>query len=55
MSRGEIDKEAFMRKYESHKGHLSHADAYHIAKAIEYELLFWEFEKMGDAAKVGQN
>ena len=50
---GEIDKEAFMRKYESHKGHLSHADAYHIAKAIEYELFFWEYEKIAAAPVSG--
>ena len=33
-------------KYESRKGHLGHADTYHIAKAVEYELLFYEWERL---------
>ena len=46
------DKNAakFNRKYESRKGHLGHADTYHIAKAVEYELLFYEWERMEAAA-----
>ena len=42
---GELDREAFNRKYQSRLGHMSHADTYHITKAIEYELLFWEWER----------
>lgn len=42
---GELDKEAFNRKYQSRLGHMGHADTYHITKAVEYELLFWEFEQ----------
>lgn len=44
---GELEAEEFRRKYESRKGHLSHADTYHIAKAAEYELLFYEWERLG--------
>lgn len=32
------------------KGHLGHADTYHIAKAVEYELLFYEWERLEAAA-----
>ena len=46
---GELEAEAFKRRYESRKGHLSHADTYHIAKAAEYELLFYEWERLGTA------
>ena len=42
---GELDREAFERKYKSRLGHMGHADTYHVTKAIEYELLFWEWEK----------
>lgn len=31
---------------EAYKGHLGHADTYHIAKAVEYELLFYEWERL---------
>jgi hypothetical protein len=24
---------------------MGHADTYHVTKAIEYDLLFWEFEQ----------
>lgn len=43
---GELPPEEFNRKYESRKGHLGHADTYHIAKAVEYELLFYEWERL---------
>jgi hypothetical protein len=43
---GELSKEEFMRKYNSNMGHLGHADTYHIQKAVEYELLFYEWENM---------
>lgn len=43
---GEIDKETFMRQYESRLGHMGHADTYHITKSVEYELLFWEWEHL---------
>lgn len=43
---GELPPEEFNRKYESRKGHLGHADTYHIAKAVEYELLFYEWEHL---------
>lgn len=43
---GEIEKEAFIRQYESRLGHMSHADTYHITKAVEYELMFWEWERL---------
>lgn len=43
---GEIEKEAFVRQYESRLGHMSHADTYHITKAVEYELMFWEWEHL---------
>ena len=33
------------RKYQSRLGHMGHADTYHVTKAIEYDLLFWEFEQ----------
>ncbi len=46
---GELTKEEFMRKYTSNTGHLSHADTYHILKAIEYELLFYEWENLEKA------
>lgn len=39
-------RQEFNRKYESRKGHLGHADTYHIAKAVEYELLFYEWERL---------
>lgn len=42
----ELPPEEFNRKYESRKGHLGHADTYHIAKAVEYELLFYEWERL---------
>ena len=42
---GELDREAFERKYKSRLGHMGHADTYHVTKAIEYELLFWEWEQ----------
>lgn len=42
---GKITAEEYNRKYESRKGHMGHADTFHITKAIEYELLFWEYEK----------
>ena len=47
---GELPPEEFNRKYESRKGHLGHADTYHIAKAVEYELLFYEWERLEAAA-----
>ena len=47
---GELPPEDFNRKYESRKGHLGHADTYHIAKAVEYELLFYEWERLEAAA-----
>ena len=43
---GEIEKDAFTRQYESRLGHMGHADTYHITKAVEYELMFWEWERM---------
>lgn len=43
---GKLPPEEFNRKYESRKGHLGHADTYHIAKAVEYELLFYEWERL---------
>lgn len=43
---GEIDQEAFTRQYESRLGHMGHADTYHITKAVEYELMFWEWEHL---------
>ena len=43
---GELPPEEFNRKYESRKGHLGHTDTYHIAKAVEYELLFYEWERL---------
>lgn len=43
---GELPPEEFNRKYESRKGHLGHADTYHIAKAVEYKLLFYEWERL---------
>lgn len=43
---GEIEKEAFIRQYESRLGHMGHADTYHITKAVEYELMFWEWERL---------
>lgn len=43
---GEIEKEAFIRQYNSRLGHLGHADTYHVTKAVEYELLFWEWEHL---------
>ena len=43
---GELPPEEFNRKYESRKRHLGHADTYHIAKAVEYELLFYEWERL---------
>ena len=30
---------------ESRLGHMGHADTYHVTQAIEYDLLFWEFEQ----------
>lgn len=42
---GELDRETFNRKYQSRLGHMGHADTYHVTKAIEYDLLFWEFEQ----------
>lgn len=45
---GELDAETFDRRYQSRLGHMGHADTYHITKAIEYDLLFWEFEKTAD-------
>lgn len=42
---GELDRETFDRKYQSRLGHMGHADTYHVTKAIEYDLLFWEFEQ----------
>lgn len=42
---GELDQETFNRKYQSRLGHMGHADTYHVTKAIEYDLLFWEFEQ----------
>lgn len=42
---GELDREQFNRKYQSRIGHMGHADTYHLTKAIEYDLLFWEFEQ----------
>lgn len=51
---GELDAETFDRRYQSRLGHMGHADTYHITKAIEYDLLFWEYEntaeKLGLAA-----
>ena len=44
---GELDAEYFGRKYQSRLGHMGHADTYHFTKAIEYELMFWEWEKSG--------
>ena len=49
---GEISREYFYRVIESRKGHLGHADTWHILKALEYDLLFFEAEK---ERKVGQN
>jgi hypothetical protein len=43
---GDLQPEEFTRKYESRKGHLGHADTYHIAKAVEYELMFYEWERL---------
>lgn len=43
---GKLPPEEFNRKYESRKGHLGHADTYHIAKVVEYELLFYEWERL---------
>lgn len=43
---GQIAQDEFTRKIESRKGHLSHADTYHITKAVEYELLFYEWERL---------
>lgn len=48
---GELDAETFDRRYQSRLGHMGHADTYHITKAIEYDLLFWEYENT--AAKLG--
>lgn len=48
---GELDTETFDRRYQSRLGHMGHADTYHITKAIEYDLLFWEYENT--AAKLG--
>lgn len=42
---GELDRETFERRYKSRLGHMGHADTYHVTKAIEYELLFWEWEQ----------
>lgn len=42
---GELDRETFNRKYQSRLGYIGHADTYHVTKAIEYDLLFWEFEQ----------
>ena len=42
---GELDREQFNRKYQSRIGHMGHADTYHLTKAIEYDLLFWEYEQ----------
>lgn len=43
---GLLDDDTFTRKYESRKGHLGHADTHHILKAVEYELLFYEWERL---------
>lgn len=46
---GELDAETFDRRYQSRLGHMGHADTYHLTKSIEYELLFWEYEKQSKA------
>lgn len=43
---GELERDYFERKYHSRLGHMSHADTHHLTRAIEYELLFWEWEQM---------
>lgn len=42
---GELERVEFEKKYQSRLGHMGHADTYHLTKAIEYELLFWEWEQ----------
>ncbi len=42
---GELERVEFEKKYQSRLGHMGHADTYHRTKAIEYELLFWEWEQ----------
>ena len=48
---GEITKEDFEKRFQSHKGHLSHADTWHMVKAAEYDLMFWEWENMADSVE----
>ena len=48
---GEITKEDFQKRFQSHKGHLSHADTWHMVKAAEYDLMFWEWENMADSTE----
>lgn len=43
---GLINEEYFNRKMQSRFGHMQHADTWHLRKAIEYELLFYENEKL---------
>ncbi len=43
---GELPPKNLTGSMKAEKGHLGHADTYHIAKAVEYELLFYEWERL---------